>query len=74
MPWADSLEPGTPGVADLWLRDDSFETAPRDSWLNDEVAMQHLINEDYEGENIEGALAQDFHNGQDVIMIDPSLR
>ena len=59
---------------DLWLRGDPSDTATRDSWLYDEVAMQHLINEDYEDENVEGCLAQGAHNGQDVIMIDPSLR
>ena len=70
----DSLESGTIGDGDLWLRGDPSETATRDSWLHDEVAMQHLINDDYEGENVEGRLAQDAHNGQNVVMIDPSLR
>lgn len=70
----DSLESGTLKGSDLWLRGDPFETAPRDSWIHDEVAMQHLIDEDYEGENVEGLIAQAAHNGQDVIMIDPSLR
>ena len=69
-----SLESGTLKDSDLWLCGDPFETATGDSWLHDEVAMQHLISEDYEGENVEGPLAQDAHNGQDVIMIDPSLR
>ena len=70
----DSLESGTLGGSDLWLRGDPFDTVTGDSWLHDEGAMQHLINEVYEGENVEGRLAQDAHNNQDVIMIDPNLR
>lgn len=71
---ADSLEAGTLGGRDLWLGGDPFDTATGDSWLHDEGAMQHLINEDYDGENVEGRLAQNAHNSQDVLMIDPNLR
>ena len=70
----DSLESGTLEDGVLWLRGDSFDTAAGDSWLHDEGAMQHLIDEDYEGKNVEGLSDQNAHNGQDVIMIDPNLR